>query len=464
MDFHTKCTLPTEPARFVSSPDTRGTLDIFWSCLLTIIACTWSIQHLNLPEQRSNHHLGWKREIIWSLKGFWSNAKWMIATMIAPEYVLGKALGDFVAAREYKRLMRAFAENDNVEWNLVHGFFANMGGFVLPPAQEPLMETIEDESQAPNRAATNLDPAAPATLEEGSQVRNIDHANGDITPSAVQQQSPTNFTENRAIHLIAHDLYSLRHRGILRKLPNITSSEINDKSKGDVFVKSVAVVQVIWVMLQVIVRAAKKLDVSQLELATTAFSVCAIITYCLLFHKPKGVEVAVVLTDCDRAAALQYLNRTDRHGLRRDRIIRFMPDFFGLKTKVVLTPRVGRISNDAMENELQVIGVIIGGVVFGSIHVAGWSLTFPTEVEKVFWRVASIVLTALLPVIFIPAGMKLYMGDSGTWSFTRRWGTCLGLLYVTARLFTLIEIFRSLGFRPPSAYISTWATNVPHVT
>lgn len=148
----------------------------------------------------------------------------------------------------------------------------------------------------------------------------------------------------------------------MRRVPNITGSEINDKSKGDICVKSVAVVQAIWIILQVIVRAAKKLDVSQLEQATTAFSVCTIITYCLQFHKPKGVEVAVVLTDCDRAAALHYLNRTDRHGRWKDRNIRFIQDFFGLETKVLPAARIGRISSDALDNELQVIGIVIGGV------------------------------------------------------------------------------------------------------
>jgi hypothetical protein len=103
-------------------------------------------------------------------------------------------------------------------------------------------------------------------------------------------------------------------------------------------------------------------------------------------------------------------------------------------------------------------------MIFGSIHVAGWSLTFPTEVEKIFWRAASIILTALLPVMFIPVGMKLYLGVSETpWPLIRRWDTCVGLLYVAARLFVLVEIFRSLGLLPPSAYISTWATNVPHL-
>lgn len=119
----------------------------------------------------------------------------------------------------------------------------------------------------------------------------------------------------------------------------------------------------------------------------------------------------------------------------------------------MLKPRMGRISNDAMDNELQMVGVVIGGVVFGSIHVPGWSLTFPTEFENIYWRVASIILTTLLPVIFLLASVKIYMGYPGTWSFSRIWGTCLELLYKIARLFILVGIFRSVGFRPPSAYV-----------
>jgi hypothetical protein len=37
------------------------------------------------------------------------------------------------------------------------------------------------------------------------------------------------------------------------------------------------------------------------------------------------------------------------------------------------------------------------------------------------------------------------------------------ILYVVARLYLLVEIFRTLFFLLPSAYVSTWATNVPHV-
>jgi len=74
-------------------------------------------------------------------------------------------------------------------------------------------------------------------------------------------------------------IYSLRRGGAIKRLPRITTAEIHDKSKANVFVKALAVIQVFWICVQVIVRSAKGLTISQLELVVTAFSLCVIITY-----------------------------------------------------------------------------------------------------------------------------------------------------------------------------------------
>jgi hypothetical protein len=129
--FTTICSTPSSATNYVSSPNTRGTLDILWSCLFTVIACTWTIQHLNVPEQRNRRDDNWLGDLKWMLKGFWRNVKWMLAIMIAPEYILGKACADLVAAFMARDEMRNFALEDGVEWGLGHCFFANMGGFVL---------------------------------------------------------------------------------------------------------------------------------------------------------------------------------------------------------------------------------------------------------------------------------------------------------------------------------------------
>jgi hypothetical protein len=36
-------------------------------------------------------------------------------------------------------------------------------------------------------------------------------------------------------------------------------------------------------------------------------------------------------------------------------------------------------------------------------------------------------------------------------------------LYIIARLALLVEIFRTLFFLPPDAYVSTWASDIPHI-
>jgi hypothetical protein len=83
----------------------------------------------------------------------------------------------------------------------------------------------------------------------------------------------------------------------LPKLPTITASEINDKSKDDIFVKGITTLQVLWFILQVIVRTVRRLSISQLEVAVTAFGVCGIITYILVLPNPKGVSLSIVLME-----------------------------------------------------------------------------------------------------------------------------------------------------------------------
>ena len=38
------------------------------------------------------------------------------------------------------------------------------------------------------------------------------------------------------------------------------------------------------------------------------------------------------------------------------------------------------------------------------------------------------------------------------------------LAYVVARLYLLVEIFRTLAYQPSDAYIGTWTVNIPYVS
>jgi len=96
-----------------------------------IIACTWTVQHLNVPEQRNGRDPGWVGNLKWKTKGFLQSAKWMIITMIAPEFIIGMACHDLSWAKEYHQKLQEFASQDHVPWTLTHTYYANMGGFVI---------------------------------------------------------------------------------------------------------------------------------------------------------------------------------------------------------------------------------------------------------------------------------------------------------------------------------------------
>lgn len=123
--FDTECSTPKVTTSFISSPNSRGTLDILWSCLITIIACTWSIQHLNIPKQREGRDPGKRGDVKWMLKGTWRTTKWMILTIIAPEVILGKAWTDLHDAKKDLKELQAWAEEDGVPWTMTHSLLAN---------------------------------------------------------------------------------------------------------------------------------------------------------------------------------------------------------------------------------------------------------------------------------------------------------------------------------------------------
>ena len=102
---------------WVSSPDGRGTFDILQSCLVTIILCTWSALHLNLPARNERH-------VFFILR----KAKWMVQTLLGPEFIVWLAVGQRYEASDS---VLKFKELGHPEWTLKYGFYANMGGIII---------------------------------------------------------------------------------------------------------------------------------------------------------------------------------------------------------------------------------------------------------------------------------------------------------------------------------------------
>ena len=96
--------------------------------------------------------------------------------------------------------------------------------------------------------------------------------------------------------------------------------------------------------------------------------------------------------------------------------------------------------------------LMFGALAFGAPHLLAWNFIFPTPVERIIWRATSLYCTfagvimfglSIRRTIFVP-------GVAGTMG-----------IYILARLFLIVEMFRTLLFLPPSAYVATWTANVP---
>jgi len=230
------------------------------------------------------------------------------------------------------------------------------------------------------------------------------------------------------------------------------------------FARLISIAQITWIVLQTIVRAAKGLAISQLEIAVLAFSTCAIVIYSLNWSKPKGVKTPYFILSYDEEIPLNVRDEIQDAGVYDEGLIYAFLGVGGQYSSYSsCIPNDCNVINDDQSNDSGFFGIIIGSIIFGGIHVAAWNFDFPTENEQLVWRVTSL-WCMLIYFFFILLGALLScisgsIFDRVIGMFTR----IVSVLYVLARLFLLVEVFRTLCFLPPDAYISTWATNFPHL-
>jgi hypothetical protein len=143
--FSPNCSLPLAAPTFVDSANIRGTMDIVLSSLSIILLCTWAILHLNVPPQ--HEPVGTSQKIGKAAFVLWRKVKWMIITVFGPEIILSLAAVDLYAARASHREIAKLAEEDGVPWTLTHPYFANIGGFAIRFADDPI-ESVSAEGKA----------------------------------------------------------------------------------------------------------------------------------------------------------------------------------------------------------------------------------------------------------------------------------------------------------------------------
>jgi hypothetical protein len=426
-------TTSEERRGWVSQPDGRGTIDILFSCLFTVFLCTWTSLHLNVP---APHETYWQQ--------FRRKCRWTLQTIMGPEFVLGFASGQKVEAQ---RSVAEFKRNGYPNWTVRHGFYANMGGFHLK--------------------ARGSDRTFPINSK--------------------------------------HLLYLVQNEYIT--FPAFNADEIWDKSKADGFQKLFTCIQTGWFIIQYLGRAIQHLPITTFELTTLGFVFCTLIMYCQWANKPLDVQSPTIITT---SASLEEILLKAGDAARepyRQTPLDFVDDLspsWLIDAQPHLRFRRGpperplpRFTNDrfpVIGASFDAILLLIVTVVYCSLHFVAWNWSFPTNIERVLWRVSSVAMVGTALVFWvceiIQDGFRVHRWER--WYkrmfptkaekavnlqatpeerkkalFIPVWEVIVMLpvtfIYSLARTYIVIEIFLSQRSLPKGAFDSVdWSKYIPH--
>jgi len=272
-----------------------------------------------------------------TLHRLWTKVKWMLWAIVGPELVLAVAIGQFASAR---RSVKRFHGLGHKAWTLRHGFFADMGGILLQPI--------------------------------------------DSTPFLVNSRQLTYLVEKKYMDY-----------------PEIAAEEIWDKSKTDTLARVLTLLQVCWLLIQLLGRAILRLSTSTLELSAGAIVLCTLGTFFCWLHKPNDVQKGIVLTI--EATTAQILADA---GDEADAPYRHTPLDFVAKQSFTCGYDVMGFFNLRCDNRerplrcfpndrfpdigsLEKLALFCLTTGYAAFHLIGWNFTFPTRLESLLWRVSS---------------------------------------------------------------------------
>ncbi|KAL9619953.1 MAG: hypothetical protein Q9160_005510 [Pyrenula sp. 1 TL-2023] len=344
--------------------------------------------------------------------------RWLILGFLAPEFVLLVAAGQWSSARHSMKDMQNLG---HTHWTMVHGFYADSGGYWL---------NFRDF------------PRFPATAKQ--------------------------------IHYLVHHQYL--------KMPQTTEEDIKDKSKADIIAKTIACLQTLWFVLQCIARSASSLPIAPIELCTCCIILCTATTYFFWLKKPLNVGIPITLTiDSDVSTVLIAAGQHAQKQFRYtpldfvDSRAFILPQweraaqFYGVY-KHPLT-RIPNDRNPYLYNLKQ--RLLIGGVtlVFSTISFADWHFEFPTRIEQLVWRAGCLMCESTLFIHAIAENVA-HRDQRGFFYISKyktKWPQLLilvipGGIYFLARTMLVLIAFSSLRFLPLGCYIDlNWLDILPHI-
>lgn len=297
----------------------------------------------------------------------------LILAAMAPELMLAVAVREYLDARQVVRGLIDCEKEKNYqtqnrascdERTIVSGFYVVMGGLQVRYAK------------ASNDFDFDFDfDFGFTSTSDGGQGKSI--IEGYL--------STTDFLEHLRLGKISLNML-------------ISEREIQDKGKADNLIKCMLAFQVLWLTVQCISRAAQGLTITPFELSTLAYVPFMLLTLAFWWKKPYHIETPT-LVDAMLPASHEGLRVTGY--LHRKEIPGFEPtpyQSFGMVRECLKVIRAGGVH--APDGRRAAVTSLLF-FVFGGLHCAAWNFPFPTLTEQWAWRISSLVVATLIPLVWM---------------------------------------------------------------
>ncbi|KAF8154686.1 hypothetical protein B0H34DRAFT_717476 [Crassisporium funariophilum] len=463
----------------------RQTLDIVWSCLVTVFACTWVAVHPNIPATSDKEWTVIARRL-----------RTMVWTIFAPEMVICWAIRQWIGARAIADKYRSRG------WTKTHGFFIQMGGYTLYDGDKSL-GTLSVER-----------------LESLLEDQRIDFP--QTTEAEIEDRSKGDFLAKGLVFLqtswfLAQCIGRLAQRLVLTELELVTMA----------FAVLNGIMYFFWWNKPLDVRCSIPVYLKQLSSEETKMDIQSEDSHIYIQQKdryPGESTMAPMIELSDRSSIkrppfeqppLMQLDsepsmdfrwrKDDRQATENENLINdantgqeqewlwrtvkalhLTPvagmagiSMSGSTSLADRSPRVHSYYASPLRGMLTSQKLAVGGgiiaVLFGGIHCIAWGFRFPTHTEQLLWRIAAIL------VIVVPNAFTLFpmlaeveskvLIDERIPKVLRNFvrtliGLCFAgtLIYFPARLYLLTEACISLRALQPGAYVDVqWTSFIPHI-
>ncbi|KAJ5615831.1 hypothetical protein N7537_000945 [Penicillium hordei] len=224
--------------------NTRSSWDIFWTCVSTILACTWTALHISVPTRTETQAV-----FLW-----WKAAAW-VGTILAPEFMAGTAAEELWQAR-------SAAARCNDAFRIVNSEGGDSGSSEVP--KTPKTEEFDGRWGTVQGFCLGM--------------------NGVLLQTKDDWTYPVHCSNVVAL---------IKTRVI--KPSHLRTTDIQDRAKADSFAKGFSLLQAFWVTCNVIARRAYNMPITALEIATVAYISCAAATYVIWWNKPKDMVTPITI-------------------------------------------------------------------------------------------------------------------------------------------------------------------------